>query len=78
MNAKHVRTRQLNGRTLSYIEGWHAIAEATHHRALHTVGDGEKWWMERGINPMMHAALLWRKRRGEAIRQPSRAPKLTS
>ena len=49
-----------------------------HHRALHTVGDGEKWWKERAINPMMHAALLWRERRGEAIRQPSRAPKLTS
>ncbi len=74
MNAKHVRTRQLNGRTLSYIEGWHAIAEATHHRSLHTVGDEEKWWKERGINSMMHAALLWWERRGEAIRQPSRAP----
>ena len=24
----HIRTRQLNGRELSYIEGWHAIAEA--------------------------------------------------
>ena len=28
LSAKHVRTRQVNGRTLSYIEGWHAIAEA--------------------------------------------------
>ena len=28
LSAKHVRTRQANGRTLSYIEGWHAIAEA--------------------------------------------------
>ncbi len=27
LSAKHVRTRQANGRTLSYIEGWHAIAE---------------------------------------------------
>ncbi len=26
--AKHVRTREHGGRTLSYIEGWHAIAEA--------------------------------------------------
>ena len=28
LSAKHVRTRQANGRMLSYIEGWHAIAEA--------------------------------------------------
>ena len=28
LSAKHVRTRQHGGRTLSYVEGWHAIAEA--------------------------------------------------
>ena len=28
LSAKHVRTRQKNGMTLSYIEGWHSIAEA--------------------------------------------------
>ena len=28
LSAKHVKTRQANGRTLSYIEGWHVIAEA--------------------------------------------------
>jgi DNA recombination protein Rad52 len=28
LSAKHVRTRQYGGRTLSYIEGWHVIAEA--------------------------------------------------
>jgi DNA recombination protein Rad52 len=28
LSAKHVRTRQFGGLTLSYIEGWHAIAEA--------------------------------------------------
>ena len=28
LSAKHVRTRQSNGLTLSYIEDWHAIAEA--------------------------------------------------
>ncbi len=26
LNAKHVRTRESNGCTLSYIEGWHGIA----------------------------------------------------
>jgi DNA recombination protein Rad52 len=28
LDGKHVRTRELRGRTLSYIEGWHVIAEA--------------------------------------------------
>ncbi len=28
LNAKHVKTRKKDGVTLSYIEGWHAIAEA--------------------------------------------------
>ena len=28
LNAKHVRTREHAGKTLSYIEGWHVIAEA--------------------------------------------------
>ncbi len=28
LSVKHVRTRQLGGKTLSYIEGWHSIAEA--------------------------------------------------
>ena len=28
LNAKHVRTRQANDTTLTYVEGWHVIAEA--------------------------------------------------
>ena len=28
LNRKHVKTRELQGHTLSYIEGWHAISEA--------------------------------------------------
>jgi len=28
LNAKHVRTQESNGATLSYIEGWHVLAEA--------------------------------------------------
>ncbi len=28
LSVKHVRTRQHSGLTLSYIEGWHTIAEA--------------------------------------------------
>jgi len=28
LNAKHVKTREVRGKTLSYVEGWHVIAEA--------------------------------------------------
>src|SRR5690349_18245135 len=28
LDPKHIRTRSSNGSTLSYVEGWHAIAEA--------------------------------------------------
>ena len=28
LNPRHVRTREANGRELSYIEGWYAISEA--------------------------------------------------
>ena len=28
LEAQYVKTRKANGITLSYIEGWHAIAEA--------------------------------------------------
>ena len=28
LNARHIRTREANGRELSYIEGWYAISEA--------------------------------------------------
>ena len=28
LSPRHIKTRELNGRTLSYVEGWHSIAEA--------------------------------------------------
>ncbi len=28
LSPRHIRTREFNGRTLSYVEGWHSIAEA--------------------------------------------------
>src|SRR5262245_2019016 len=28
LNSRHVRTREANGRELSYIEGWYAVSEA--------------------------------------------------
>jgi len=40
---------------------------ATHHRALHTVGDGEKWWKIRAIDPIAHTERLWVKTRGQDV-----------
>ncbi len=39
---------------------------ATHHRALHTVGDEEKWWKIRAIDPIALA------KRGQTPSQPAR------
>ncbi len=64
------------GRKVS--DEWTVPLCVTHHRSLHTVGDEEKWWKERGINPITHAEQLWRERWDEAIQQPSRARELIS
>ena len=49
---------------------------AAHHRDLHTVGDEQKWRRERKIDPIAHAAQLWKERQVEDIQQPSRAREL--
>ncbi len=64
------------GRKVS--DEWTVPLCATHHRALHTVGDEENWWKQRGINPIIHAEQLWRERWGETVQQPSRARELIS
>ena len=40
----------------------------THHRALHTVGNEEAWWIEKGIDARAEALRLWRQSHG--IREP--------
>ncbi len=64
------------GRKVS--DEWTVPLCATHHRALHTVGDEEKWWKERQIDPIIHAEQLWRERWSETVQQPSRARELIS
>ena len=39
---------------------------AIHHRALHDDGPEEKWWQERGIDPLKEAERLWRESHGAA------------
>ncbi len=62
------------GRKVS--DEWTVPLCLTHHRSLHTVGDEEKWWKARAIDPVVHAEQLWREKWNEPIQQPSRAGKL--
>ena len=49
-------TRAL-GRKVS--DEWTVPLCATHHRSLHSVGDEERWWKEKGIDATAHAVRLW-------------------
>ena len=62
------------GRKVS--DEWTVPLCATHHRALHSVGDEEKWWKERQVDPMAHAEQLWQLRRDEELLSPYTAHKL--
>ncbi len=75
-HAHHIRFAQPRAMGRKVSDEWTVPLCATHHRALHTVGDEEQWWKERGINPIIHAEELWRERWGEVIQQPSRAREL--
>ncbi len=75
-HAHHIRYAQPRAMGRKVSDEWTVPLCATHHRALHTVGDEEKWWKERDIDPIVHAERLWFDRRGEGFRQPSRATEL--
>ena len=77
-HAHHIRFAQPRAMGRKVSDEWTVPLCATHHRALHTVGDEQKWWKERGINPMIHAEQLWLERRGGGVHSPSRARELIS
>ena len=77
-HAHHIRYAQPRAMGRKVSDEWTVPLCATHHRALHTVGDEEKWWKERQVDPIIHAEQLWRERWGEVIQQPSRARELIS
>jgi hypothetical protein len=62
------------GRKVS--DEWTVPLCATHHRSLHTVGDEERWWKERGIDPIRHAERFWQFSRGDGPLAVSRAREL--
>ncbi len=77
-HAHHIRYAQPRAMGRKVSDEWTVPLCATHHRALHTVGDEETWWKLRGIDPVTHAEKLWRERRGGAGAQSVRARELIS
>ena len=70
-HAHHIRFAQPRAMSRKVSDEWTVPLCATHHRALHSVGDEEKWWKERQVDPIILAKQLWRERCNEAGQQPS-------
>ncbi len=77
-HAHHIRYAQPRAMGRKVSDEWTVPLCATHHRALHTVGDEETWWKMRGIDPVTHAEQMWCERRGRAVAQSVRARELIS
>ncbi len=58
-HAHHLRFAQPRALGRKVSDEWVVPLCATHHRALHGVGDEERWWKERGVDPIGHARILW-------------------
>ncbi len=63
--AHHIRFAQPRAMGRRVSDEWAVPLCASHHRALHTVGDEEKWWKEFRVDPIAHAERLWGESRGE-------------
>ncbi len=61
-HAHHLRFAQPRAMGRKVSDEWVVPLCATHHRTLHTVGDEERWWEERGIDPIAQATALWQQR----------------
>ena len=77
-HAHHIRIAQPRAMGRKVSDEWTVPLCATHHRALHTVGNEETWWKMRGIDPVTHAEQMWCERRGRAVAQSVRARELIS
>ncbi len=64
-HAHHVRYAQPRAMGRKVSDEWTVPLCATHHRALHTVGEEEKWWKELRVDPIAHAEQLWGENRGK-------------
>ena len=57
--AHHLRIAQPRALGRKVSDEWTVPLCSTHHRAVHSVGDEERWWKEKGIDPIAHAVRLW-------------------
>jgi DNA recombination protein Rad52 len=58
-HAHHLRFAQPRALGRKVGDEWTVPLCVTHHRALHSVGQEEKWWKDKGIDPIAHAVRLW-------------------
>ncbi len=58
-HAHHLRFAQPRALGRKVSDEWTVPLCITHHRALHSVGNEERWWIEKGIDPIAHAVRLW-------------------
>ena len=72
VHAHHLRFAQPRSMGNKVSDEWSVPLCFTHHRALHTVGNEEAWWAEKGIDAKAEALRLWRKSHG--IPEPSEVP----
>ncbi len=57
--AHHLRFAQPRALGRKVSDEWTVPLCSTHHSALHSVGDEERWWKDKGIDPIAHAVRLW-------------------
>jgi hypothetical protein len=64
VHAHHLRFTQPRAMSNKVSDEWSVPLCFTHHRALHTVGNEEAWWVEKGIDAKAEALRLWRQSHG--------------
>ena len=64
VHAHHLRFAQPRSMGNKVSDEWSVPLCFTHHRGLHTVGDEEGWWAEKGIDAKAEAQRLWRQSHG--------------
>jgi DNA recombination protein Rad52 len=64
VHAHHLRFAQPRSMGNKVSDEWAVPLCFTHHRALHTFGNEEAWWVEKGIDAKAEAQRLWRQGHG--------------
>ena len=59
VHAHHLRFAQPRSMGNKVSDEWSVPLCFTHHRAVHTIGNEEAWWVEKGIDAKAEALRLW-------------------